>query len=327
MSTVVSSNHTPPPISGGSAEPKLLPKKRKFNLYDVIENGKSDNSTPVIHSSSSSVLPASSYDCNDTNNNHIQTFKHPSEQVVKNKESSSQMVNLNVDLSEWIGHRVLAQLPNVQNTYDSGVIKSYDLNKGVGVELDSNHSVHFYPLDLRRNPNISHIISDCAPSVRQIKGVGCPVVAKCGSGLFRSGTLCEILESAPSASKSYTYRIQFLNKYGGVEYEIVSRANLRLFLHPWQDEEDASKSAPASSHGSGIPGYRPFYEPQFLVPNSQPEKLPSQMGVIQSPMSQVPKYEANHSVSVITMAASSHKSQLQHQPVIQVFNTTHCTID
>lgn len=233
-----------------SNEAKILPKKRKLKLFQMDQPG------------GAASFGYESSETNNTNNNH-KPWTEP-----------------DIDLSEWIDHRVLARQPDNDNIYLSGVIKSFDLSTGLGVELDSNHQTHYYNF-----ADLNHLISDCVPSARQLR-VGTKVVAKCsssGGGVFREGCIEAVIDTQSATSKSQ-YQIKCHND----ETVVVSRANLRLVMQPWADEDEDIVETIANNNSAAV---------------SEIDTKPKQ---------------TSQSVSVITMATSQH-TQVHQQPQVCVF--------
>ncbi|CAG2178332.1 unnamed protein product, partial [Oppiella nova] len=74
------------------------------------------------------------------------------------------------DLSEWIGHRVLAKTE--RGLYEKGVIDDCDRLKGIGVLFDRTNGVQYY------ESVSTDLVADCCPLAAQIT-VGMDVIAKC----------------------------------------------------------------------------------------------------------------------------------------------------
>ncbi len=183
------------------AEPKKLPKKRKFDI---------DFSDHFIN--------------NDNNNSFDITINN-------NTNSNNNNINDNInDMSEWVGHRVLAKTS--KGLYEKGVINNCDSVKGIGVLFDQIDEIHYFKTNSR------DLIGDCCPLAGQIK-VGMNVIAKCLNG-FMEGIVAEIStdnnNNTNNASKT-VYQINFCHQN---KSEWLSRANLRLRLQPWSEDTDSN---------------------------------------------------------------------------------------
>lgn len=312
--------------TSSSPEVKLLPKKRKLNMNFDTEP-------------SSVSLVSSHKSTSDSNNNQIVYGKsEPSWSETSFKDSlniNDDMKMSSVDLSEWIGHRVLARrkvkmlnkdgihLESI--VYQSGVIKCFDLINGLGVHFDDcsadndEQSTEYY-----RGSSLIYIIRDCASSARQIK-LGSRVVARSSNTgrFFREGVIEEICNE--SNCKTHLYRVRFLYD-SNLSPETLSRANLRLFVQPWADDEDeecAVANTRTSIFGNCNTADKPTTHQVGVIKETRrsqhttPDTTPS---IVQS---------SHHNVSVITSApANSRQSSVCYQsPVIQVtdFNCNICS--
>ena len=140
-------------------------------------------------------------------------------------------LSVNVELSEWRDHRILA-LRN--DCYYPGVIKSAT-HENLFIELDQQKDlIHYSNILSSRKYDV---ISDASPSSKQITA-GSKVCFRCPesinlnlsenfSNLFLVGTVCKILE------KPTRFVIKMLPKN---ESFTVRRADLRLIRPPWWDE-------------------------------------------------------------------------------------------
>lgn len=235
--------------------------------------------------SSNTTLSTTTASTSDTNNNQILYNKSSSSSILTNGCTTTTSNNNNntnsslsassslslpaCDLSEWTGHRVLARRLasslskslNESVAYLPGVIKCFDpANCSLGIEFDSSStaaeegSQKDDQMEYYSAGQLSYIITDSAPSFREIK-LGGRVAAKvAGSRQFQEAIVEEIVDvtatgnsSSSSHNSKSTYRIRFIkgDEAGesdkdsqSAKVETVSRANLRLLRQPWADEED-----------------------------------------------------------------------------------------
>ncbi|KPM07861.1 hypothetical protein QR98_0063690 [Sarcoptes scabiei] len=378
-------------------ESKILPKKRKIHLNDFeMEASSLTTLIPPLDSHTSNSLISSSliepkidpsdlnsevYDltrqtnltANDTNNNQIsltesQTLRKESKSVIENHWKRSLP-----DLTEWIGHRVLARrLKSIDskhlNVYLPGVIKSFDLENGLCIQFDeisSNTSANLpnesmLSVDSRKDlqsiqadtlqeyysgDDLLNIIGDCAPSAKQIK-LGSHIVAKDSNKEFREGVVEEILND-PLNPKISTFRVRFTNNHAKNQNDVIetisrceqlSRANIRLFIQPWSDEDEdiypfgENSKISNSSILSGADVSSSFQQKSL----DQNERKTAQINVIQeirgsqltSPLLVNNQQHQNlkigdvcsNNVSVITMASSSNNQILNSKNKMIVDN-------
>ncbi|XP_046913577.2 putative transcription factor capicua [Dermatophagoides farinae] len=343
-------------ITMANNEAKILPKKRKLNLNHFDLSSTSSTTTTNTTTTTTTRIHTTS----DTNNNQIlyrtidgetdmnnrivviKTTSHDtSSSILCDKSHDSPLLAATndidrdieektsslPDLSEWIGHRVLARQKRWPNEltnhhhcyyYQTGVIKSFDLIKGLGVQFDDDENIRSSlssslattttNADLSQSISSSHshlsieyysgnclsyIIGDCAPSGRQIR-VGSRVVARSlnRSLQFREGVIEEILVNSNNESyskSSVSYRIRFVDENSSNESrtEILSRANIRLFRQPWADDDNDD------DHDVATTNIHPVIKQQSItivepLPSLSPQKQPesskpatTQIGVIQ----------------------------------------------
>src|SRR6218665_1743934 len=228
---------------------KTIPKKRKLYYDTNLQNDTKESSTisaaatPVVpgtttatsvsttNPSLNSVIGSITTNGNDLNNNReVNTI------VSTGATSSSQVDCFTSDLSEWIGHRILAknhqQRSNVDG-YSPGVITDFQPATGLSVTFDGDaQTVNFSPT------MISNIIVDSAPSFRRLK-IGKRIAAKrCpqnGVGGFVEGSIESIINDGQACHNNKSvYKVRF-NDTG---VETISRPNIRLLLQPWSDEDE-----------------------------------------------------------------------------------------
>ena len=201
-----------------AAESKKLPKKRKFAI-DFNEDFNDNNNNE-------------SFD-NNNNNNGLNAITKNQNIITANSIGSNGREN---DLSEWIGHRVLAKTAN--GLYEKGVIDICHSYKGIGVLFDQTNDFHYY------RTSSSEIVADCCPLAAQIK-VGLDVIAKCLNG-FMEGVVAEISvdNSNGSNGQKTIYKIRFDEQN---KCEWLSRPNLRLRVQPWSEDVDNNDAEPAVS--------------------------------------------------------------------------------
>ena len=194
--------------TSSAAESKILPKKRKFAI-DFNED---------FNNSDTNNNRNDSFDNNNNNSNAI---------IIENKTSSERNgINSSVDLSEWIGHRVLAK--TVKGLYEKGVIEECDPHKGIGVLFDQSNVLEYYKTDS------NDVVADCCPLPAQIK-VGMDVIAKCLNG-FVEGVVSEISVDNSNGStngQKTVYQIRFDREN---KCEWLSRPHLRLKVQPWTED-------------------------------------------------------------------------------------------
>lgn len=324
--------------SQNNNETKILPKKRKLNLINMfgseyesnITNGTSNECRTISSTSSSNVItttissplpvhsttPSSTTTTttSDTNNNQITIIGKTSPITTSNHFEEN--ITTQCDLSEWIGTRILARrITNEPSTvYLPGVIKSFDLiNCCVGVQFDSdndhNDEIQYY----RQKEQLNYIICDNIPSFRQIR-VGISVAAKFSNQNreFHEGIVEEIVDSNNHNSKSL-YRVRCA---GSLE-TLLSRANLRLLVQPWTDEDEREEVSVAKSSPTSV-----IKEVRSESNKQQQPLLPTSSNELTSSTTN----QSSHNVSVITMASSTnhhHHHQLPHyQPST---NNSHCS--
>lgn len=250
---------------------RKLPKKRKFDPSELEET---DN--PVVsenHTSSVVVMPPQStavdYSCIGTSKLHEierrTTYDTPP--VIKIEDRSEPMlhkesdisledsgnilmstteVNLSrrmngrsdIDLREWMDHRVLAKKNQV---YLPGKIRQAGCNGEVWVEFDHYEGEMAVFTDVLCTGKYN-VISDASPSLQQIHPGVRVCVRIAGSvddnqsvpSVFMEGFVNKIMSSPPR------FVVKLLNQHNSEH--IAKRAELRLLQPPWRDElEDAEE--------------------------------------------------------------------------------------
>lgn len=221
-----------------SNEPKKVPKKRKFALdFDINE--------AVNEMSVNDKNPLSAIAINNCNNNSPIATTTTTTMTISSNTSDGQQDD-QMDLSEWIGCRVLAKTS--QYIYQRGMIQCHDPRRGIGVEFDNkndNKNIVYY------NPKSTDIIGDCCPLPGQIR-CGMRIVAKCtDDGGFREGIVEEIQDNTGQgiSQGNSSNKTIYLIKFNGPESNsnsscCLSRANLRLSMQPWSEEVDIEPVTP-----------------------------------------------------------------------------------
>ena len=225
-----------------SNEPKKVPKKRKFALdFDINE--------AVNEMSVNDKNPLSAIAVNNCNNNSpTATTATTATTTTTLNSNTNDGQDDQMDLSEWIGCRVLAKTS--QYIYQRGMIQCHDPKRGIGVEFDNkndNKNIVYY------NPKSTDIIGDCCPLPGQIR-CGMRIVAKCtDDGGFREGIVEEIQDNTGQGiSQGNSNKTIYLIKFNGPESNsnsscCLSRANLRLSMQPWSEEVDIEPVTPGSN--------------------------------------------------------------------------------
>ena len=150
----------------------------------------------------------------------------------KNQTQHSRQSRLNIDLAEWVGHRVLAVKGDI---YCSGVITEVSLSSDtVTVILDGENQPSVYrnilALPGQERPPI---ISDVIPATNQVTvGSRFCVMLDSKRNIFVEALVYEInKEMSPS---QFLVKLRAEGEAG--EKTWVRRAQLRLTVVPWQEE-------------------------------------------------------------------------------------------
>lgn len=248
-------------------ESKILPKKRKFAIDFGDEHNSDNNNNSFDTNNNSNLIPKNQ----NVIINSLET----------NGVKSNAMVN---DLSEWIGHRVLAKTR--KGVYEKGVIEECEPHKGIGVLFDQNNAIQYYGTDS------SDVVGDCCPLAAQIK-VGMNVIAKSHNG-FVEGLVTEISHdhsNNATNSQKTVYQIRF-NDQNSCEW--LSRPHLRLKVQPWTEDIENECSQPSINHSVPLAN--------SVITSTENRLSASVVGQTTSP----------NVISVITMASLS---QSQPQPI------------
>ncbi|XP_071036974.1 protein capicua homolog [Parasteatoda tepidariorum] len=197
---------------------KKVPKKRKFNPVDVEDIV---NCSKEISKSCepSSVITRTTNQVTNQQTSPIQyPFLSPN--------------NVNIDLKDWKGQRVLAKSNNI---YLPGVIKEIKNDCDIVVMFDKDQTT-ICILDVLGNGKYD-VISDHSPSPSHMKiGICVCVRVNQDDNVFVVG---EIISISPKPPVQYNVKIEHSADYGWKEANVwVSRANLRLLLPPWWEELD-----------------------------------------------------------------------------------------
>ena len=150
----------------------------------------------------------------------------------KNQSAASRQSRLNIDLTEWVGHRVLAVKGDI---YCSGVISEVSQSSDtVTVILDGESQPSVYR-DILALPGQERptIISDVIPATNQVTvGSRFCVMLDSKRNIFVEALVYEInKEVSPS---QFLVKLRAEGEAG--EKTWVRRAQLRMTLVPWQEE-------------------------------------------------------------------------------------------
>ncbi|XP_060516322.1 putative transcription factor capicua isoform X3 [Cylas formicarius] len=195
---------------------RKLPKKRKFDPSELDEN-QAQACIPVsVVQSVASIPPqatAVDYSCPA----RINLCEEPTILKQINKQ-------INVDLSEWCEHRVLAKQGDF---YYPGVIREAT-GSTITVVLDGKSDKEKLTYENVFDNECYNVIGDASPSVNQIS-LGTRVCVRHNQSMFVEGVVCTILEGQP---------VRFVVAViGEKSCEVtVKRADLRLLRPPWWDE-------------------------------------------------------------------------------------------
>ncbi|XP_022253922.1 protein capicua homolog isoform X1 [Limulus polyphemus] len=198
-----------------------LPKKRKFHL---IENYSLD--------SEQSCIPAKQQLHELASFNTVSTICSRLNETYKIGEANC-VNNINIDLNEWKGYRVLAKHDGL---YHPGVIMEIQNNCDIGVLFDGEHSVSYFLNVVADDERRLDVINDHSPFPEQVF-IGSEVCVQVDTTkkVFAEGVVVELFP------KLLHYKV-CLKKIDG-NYIKVSRANIRLKLPPWWAELDLSDNS------------------------------------------------------------------------------------
>jgi hypothetical protein len=297
-------NQTSLNVSSMASEPKKLPKKRKFaiDFGDDFNNNDNNSDNNNNNNNNNHQKSDSSYDNNNNNNNRNTSnqlnaiTKSANQLAITRNGSNSYSDN---DLSEWIGHRVLAKTE--RGLYEKGVIDDCDRRMGIGVLFDrtnGTNGVQYY------SSVSTDLVADCCPLAAQIT-VGMDVIAKCLNG-FMEGTVADISvdnSNGNNSAQKTVYQIRF-----GADNacEWLSRPHLRLRVQPWSEETgDECSESPVAG---GAHPMTNSYDSKLVGPQPHPNPNPNPPQPMNSP----------NVISVITMA-----SLAQQPPIPPALSSTH----
>ena len=211
---------------------EMLPKKRKFTPTDY-ESWRPE--PPEAHQS-----------------NIVRNSEDVDAEVAINLVRSESRPNPSLDLTEWVGHRILARRDQY---FCPGVIKAAYKDNSVAIDFETEESpliycnvlskvnktqemgftFTFYSSNISLQGDFDTIISDAVPSTSQLN-VGNKVCLRMEKNLYIEALVYEI------KTKEGSFRVQppqFLVKpmYDDASEKIwVKRTQLRLLLPPWWEE-------------------------------------------------------------------------------------------
>jgi len=202
-------------------EPKMVPKKRKFDLFNSSTPPPANNSLATIN-----------------NFNTALSIKSPIDNQDEMNEMKLNKLKLGLDLNEFISLPVLVKLSNF-DFYKTGVVKEFTDNQVI-VNLsdqlnDENKEQNLISIDLIA---ITDCIHDTCPTADQIQS-DLKIAYRCPeSSLFKTGLL--ISQSSDNKTK---YLIKPLDEFSNDENNLnnnklieISRPHIRLLRPPWFEE-------------------------------------------------------------------------------------------
>ena len=227
-------------------EPKMVPKKRKFDLFHNTSvtppPANSNSHRHNRHASNSGGLSANTTVINSLSARSPSSV-HSSSNIDSQDEENETKLNrlkLGLDLNEWIDSHVLVKRGSL---YTQGVVRRFTSNQ-VAVALrdaDEPQQQNLIYYDLT---SIADCIGDNCPSADQIHAelkegtevaYKCPVSSSGNNAVFRTG----FVVSASSENKS-KFLIRPSDPAVGQLAEI-SRPCIRLLRPPWFEELDNSE--------------------------------------------------------------------------------------
>lgn len=215
-------------------EPKMVPKKRKFDLFHTS----STTPSPTAISSTPANLTVN----HNVNNIISSSIRSPSsvnsisssliDSQDEDNEAKLNRLKLGLDLNEWIGYHVLVRRADGQ--YTQGEVRKFTSSQvAVALTHDASDDLIYYDL-----MSITDCISDSSPTADQIQpelriAYRCPdSSAQYKCSVYKSGRL--VAQSNENKSK---YLIKPLHSIDDKLVEI-SRASIRLLRPPWFEELD-----------------------------------------------------------------------------------------
>ncbi|RZF39984.1 hypothetical protein LSTR_LSTR002387 [Laodelphax striatellus] len=205
-------------------------------LYDlqnippvIIEDRSDDRMIVQIRDAGDCEEPASN------SNNSLMIPEMGGGMVVRSSRANGRA---DIELHEWLFHRVLAKR---ERYYLPGVIKKTGSCNDVWVEFDRFEGDLVLFKDVLNLDNCE-VISDASPALSQVK-----IGSRCCVRVAQDETPCVFVEA--SVVNILSYPLRFVVDASQGSRLVVKRADLRLLLPPWWDElvsasEDAAPPPP-----------------------------------------------------------------------------------